>query len=31
MDLPLRAGDPFNRFIMQATADTITRRLKDRG
>ena len=31
MDLPLQAGDPFNRFVMQATADTITRRLKDRG
>ena len=31
MDLPLQAGDPFNRFIMQATADTITRRLRDRG
>jgi outer membrane protein assembly factor BamA len=31
VDLPLRVGDPFNRFIMQATADTITRRLKDRG
>src|SRR6266446_382921 len=31
LDLPLREGDPFNRFIMQATADTITRRLRDRG
>ena len=31
VDLPIQAGDPFNRFIMQATADTITRRLKDRG
>ena len=31
VDLPLRVGDPFNRFIMQATADTITRRLRDRG
>ncbi|MGH7515014.1 MAG: BamA/OMP85 family outer membrane protein [Gemmatimonadales bacterium] len=31
VDLPLQTGDPFNRFIMQATADTITRRLKDRG
>ena len=30
-DLPLREGDPFNRFAMQATADSITRRLKDRG
>jgi outer membrane protein insertion porin family len=31
VDLPLQLGDPFNRFIMQATADSITRRLKDRG
>jgi outer membrane protein insertion porin family len=31
LDLPLRQGDPFNRFAMQATADSITRRLKDRG
>lgn len=31
LDLPLRIGDPFNRFIMQATADTITRRLRNRG
>ena len=31
VDPPLQTGDPFNRFIMQATADTITRRLKDRG
>jgi outer membrane protein insertion porin family/translocation and assembly module TamA len=31
VDLPLRPGDPFNRFVMQATADTITRRLRDRG
>src|SRR5262245_38641324 len=30
-DLPLQAGDPFNRYLMQASADTITRRLKDRG
>ena len=30
-DLPLRQGDPFNRFAMQASADSITRRLKDRG
>ena len=27
VDLPLQQGDPFNRFVMQATADTITRRL----
>jgi outer membrane protein insertion porin family len=31
VDLPLQVGDPFNRFIMQATSDTITRRLRDRG
>ena len=31
VDLPLRHGDPFNRFRMQAASDTITRRLKDRG
>ena len=31
VDLPLQQGDPFNRFAMQATADTITRRLRDRG
>ncbi|HEU5042090.1 MAG TPA: BamA/TamA family outer membrane protein [Gemmatimonadales bacterium] len=31
IDLPLRTGDPFNRYAMQATADSITRRLKDRG
>ena len=31
VDFPLRVGDPFNRFVMQATADTITRRLRDRG
>ncbi len=31
LDLPLKQGDPFNRFQMQATADTITRRLRDRG
>jgi outer membrane protein assembly complex protein YaeT len=31
VDLPLEQGDPFNRFQMQATADTITRRLQDRG
>jgi outer membrane protein assembly complex protein YaeT len=31
LDLPLQQGDPFNRFDMQATADTITRRLRDRG
>ena len=31
VDLPLHQTDPFNRFIMQATADTIARRLRDRG
>lgn len=31
LDLPLQQGDPFNRFAMQATADSITRRLRDRG
>ena len=31
VDAPLHVGDPFNRFVMQASADTITRRLKDRG
>lgn len=30
-DLPLQQGDPFNRYAMQATADTITHRLRDRG
>lgn len=30
-DLPLEQGAPFNRFVMQATADTIVRRLMDRG
>lgn len=31
LDLPLHVGDPFNRYVMQVTADTVTRRLKDRG
>lgn len=31
VDLPLRVSDPFNRYEMQASADTITRRLRDRG
>jgi outer membrane protein assembly factor BamA len=31
VDLPLQQADPFNRYIMQATADTIARRLRDRG
>ena len=30
-DLPLQQGDPFNRYAMQASADTTTRRLRDRG
>ena len=29
--LPLRVGDPFNRALFQASADTIVSRLKDRG
>lgn len=31
LDLPLQEGDPFNRYEMQATADTLTRRLRDHG
>ncbi|HEX2450845.1 MAG TPA: BamA/TamA family outer membrane protein [Gemmatimonadales bacterium] len=31
VDLPLREGDVFNRYLMQVTADTIARRLKNRG
>jgi outer membrane protein insertion porin family len=31
VDLPLRQGDPFNRFAMQATSDSLSRRLHDRG
>jgi outer membrane protein insertion porin family len=31
VDLPLEQGDAFNRFQMQATADSLTRRLRDRG
>lgn len=30
-DLPLRVGDPFNRFLLLASADTIVGRLQDRG
>jgi outer membrane protein insertion porin family len=30
-DLPLQQGDPFNRYAMQASADTVTRRLRDHG
>ena len=31
LDLPLQEGDPFNRYLMQANADSIERRLRDRG
>jgi outer membrane protein assembly factor BamA len=31
LDLPLQFGDPFNRYLMQASADSIERRLRDRG
>lgn len=31
VDLPLREGKPFNRFLYQASADTIINRLKNRG
>lgn len=30
-DLPLRVGDPFSRILLDATADTLVRRLRDRG
>jgi outer membrane protein assembly complex protein YaeT len=30
-DLPLQVGDPFNRFLMQASADTIAGRLRNNG
>ncbi len=30
-DLPLQVGDPFNRFLMQASADTIVAKLRDNG
>jgi outer membrane protein insertion porin family len=30
-DLPLQVGDPFNRFFMQASADTIVARLRTNG
>ncbi len=30
-DLPLQVGDPFNRFLMQASADTIVSRLRNHG
>jgi outer membrane protein assembly complex protein YaeT len=31
VDLPLREGDVFNRYLMQVTADTLRQRLKNRG
>jgi len=31
LDLPLQQGDVFDRALMQADADSITRRLRDRG
>jgi outer membrane protein assembly complex protein YaeT len=31
VDLPIREGDVFNRYLMQVTADTLARRLKNRG
>lgn len=31
VDLPLREGRPFNRFLFQASADTIINRLRNRG
>src|SRR5204863_4097078 len=30
-DLPLQVGDPFNRFLLQASADTIVARLRNVG
>ncbi len=30
-ELPLQVGDPFNRFLMQASADTIVGRLRNSG
>jgi len=30
-ELPLQVGDPFNRFLMQASADTIAARLRNNG
>ncbi len=30
-DLPLQAGDPFSRILLDATSDTLVRRLRDRG
>jgi outer membrane protein insertion porin family len=30
-DLPLRAGDPFSRILLDATSDTLVRRLRNQG
>lgn len=30
-DLPLQAGDPFSRILLDATSDTLVRRLRNRG
>ena len=30
-DLPLQQDDPFNRYLMQSSSDSISRRLKDHG
>ena len=30
-DLPLQQGDPFNRYLMQSSSDSLSRRLKDQG
>lgn len=30
-DLPLRVGEPFNRYLLQASGDTMTARLRDSG
>ena len=30
-DLPLRTGDPFNRYLLQSTGDTLTARLRELG
>jgi len=31
LDLPLEEGDPFNRYAMQATADSLTQRFRNHG
>lgn len=30
-DLPLRIGEPFNRYLLQSTGDTLTARLREQG